>query len=441
LTAIAIEIGILLLLVVANGLFSMSEMAVVSSRRVRLEQMAQEGNAGAQVALGLMDAPSRFLSTVQIGITLIGIVSGAFGGAALTERLTSFLMGLGLASTYAEPLGFTLVVGVITYLSLVVGELVPKRIALSYPERIAALASGTLQTLSQLAGPLVRLLSLSTETLLRVSGIKESDAPAITQEEIQVLIEQGRQAGIIEQTEQELIERVFSFGDREAASLMTPRTEIVWLDVQDSEEHLREVLIASPHSRLPLCDGGLDRVIGIVEAKTLLKHLLGDGGLELRSLACSALFVPENIPAVRVLEMFRKNAVPLALVVDEFGSLQGLLTQTDILSALVGDLDGDPEAPTAMRRDDGSWLVDGALSLEELAHLVEELPELPPGNFRTLGGFVMGRLGRIPRAGDRFVWAGSDFEVLDMDGNRVDKVLVRPIPRTEPPQSGAPSLP
>jgi putative hemolysin len=424
--SIAVEILIIFLLVLANGAFSMSELAIVSSRRVRLSQLAEEGDAGARIALELIDAPNRFLSTVQIGITLIGIISGVYGGAALADRLAVLFQANPWLAPYARPLSYGLVVAVITYLSLVVGELVPKRLALANPEGIARAVARTMQGLSRLAGPLVRLLSLSTEVCLRLLRVKASTEPTVTQEEIRVLIEQGTQAGTIAPSEQELLERVFRFGERQAGSLMTPRPDIIWLDVDESEEELRSQLIESPHSRLPLCAGELDQVIGIVEAKRVLEHLLAGRGLDLRALARPVLFVPENVTALRALELFRQAGTAIALVVDEFGGVQGVMTLTDVLEALVGDVELDlVDADNSfVLREDGTWLIDGGLSLDELQHRIDALPELPPGNYQTLGGFVMARLSRIPRVGDHFVWNDFRFEVVDMDGNRVDRVLL-----------------
>lgn len=422
------EILIVLLLIVANGVFAMSEMAIVTSRKTRLQQLAKEGSTGARAALDLAESPNRFFSTVQIGITLIGIFAGAFGGATLAEKLSVVLEQVTWLEPYSDGLAFGLVVGAITFLSLVLGELVPKRVALGNPEQIAIAVAASMGWLSRLASPVVRVLSASTELGLRVLGVKATNDPVVTAEEIRSLINQGTEDGTIESTEQELLDRVFSFGDRQVASIMTPRPDIAWIDINDSPEAIRAELKTLVHSRFPVCRGELDRVLGIVQVKDLLGRALSEAPLDLQANLHQPLFVPETAPASEVLDRFRQSGVHLALVVDEFGSVQGLVTQVDVLEALVGDLAGNnatTDAPV-VRREDGSYLVDGSLSLDELEHLVEELPGLPRGRYRTVGGFVMARLGRIPAVTDGFHWSGFSFEILDMDGNRVDKVLVKP---------------
>ncbi|BAC88322.1 hemolysin family protein [Gloeobacter violaceus] len=424
--SVIFEILIVLVLVVANGVFAMSEMAVVSSRKARLQQMAGEGNTGARVAVELADAPNRFLSTVQIGITLIGIFAGAYGGATIAGTLAPQLARVSWLAAYSEALAFVLVVGTITYLSLVLGELLPKRLALSNPERIAARIAVPMSVLSRVAAPLVKLLSLSTDLALKALGVKPSAALAVTEEEIRLLIEQGTETGAIAHSEQDLLERVFSFGDRQVAALMTPRPDIVWLDLKDSEAENRRKLAAFHHSQFPVCLGELDKFLGVVRVKDLFERLLAARPLTLEEALLQPLVVPETAPALVVLEQFKKSGIHMALVVDEFGGVQGLVTLTDILEALVGDLpvDGTTDEAQAVRREDGSWLVDGSLSLDELEHLVEPLPELPRVGYRTVGGLVMAQLGRIPKATDHFNLGPCRFEVVDMDGNRVDRVLI-----------------
>jgi putative hemolysin len=432
-STVIIEIFIVLLLVVINGVFSMSEMAVVSARKSRLQQMATEGNKGAKAAIELADSPNRFFATVQIGITLIGIIAGAYGGASLAEDLSIVFNRFPFLRPYSETLSFGLVVGAITFLSLVFGELIPKRMALSNPERFASTVAPTMKVIANAASPIVYFLSAATEFGLRLIGVKHADEPAITEKEIRLLIDQGTQAGTIEETEQDLLERVFRFGDRQVSSLMTPRPDILWIDLESSEEVLRQELAGSEYSRLPVCQGVVDKVMGIVQVKDLLAQVLKGEPLNPEVCLRKPLFVPETAPAQQVLEKFRESGTDLALVVDEFGSIQGLVTLNDMLEALVGELPSD-EALTnssqVIQREDGSWLVDGSMSLEELEYRIEELPQFQRASYRTLGGFMMAQLGHIPIVADRFHWQSFCFEVMDMDGNRVDKVLVSLSPET-----------
>jgi putative hemolysin len=420
------EILIVLLLVAANGIFSMSEMAVVSARKTRLQQMAEEGNKGAKAAIELADSPNRFFSTVQVGITLIGIIAGAYGGATLSEKLSAVLNQVPLLIPYSGTLSFGLVVGAITFLSLVFGELIPKRLALSDPERIASTLAPSMAALARAASPLVHFLSVATEYGLNVLGVKPTDEPAVTEKEIRLLIDQGTQAGTIEETEQDLLERVFRFGDRQVSSLMTPRPDILWIDLDAPEDSLRQEFANSHYSRLPVCRGEIDKVLGIVQVKDLLAQLLRSETLNPEVCLRKPLFVPETAPARQVLEKFRESGMDLALVVDEFGSIQGLVTLNDMLEALVGELPTDDTQADGqiMQREDGSWLVDGSMSLEELEHRIEPLPRFQRANYRTLGGFIMAQLGHIPVVAENVHWQGFCFEVMDMDGNRVDKVLV-----------------
>lgn len=429
---IIFEVLFVLLLIVANGVFAMSEIAIVSARKVRLQQWANEGNPRARVALELANAPNRFLPTVQIGITLIGILAGAFGGATIAELLAGIAGQVPWLAPYSEALGLGIVVVLITYLSLIVGELVPKRVALNNPEQIAMAVATPMRTLSAIAAPVVHLLSTSTEVVLRVLGIKPSAEYQVTEEEIKVLIEQGTEAGTFEAAEQDMVQRVFRLGDRRVSALMTPRLEIAWLDLDDSLEENHQTMTTSVHSRFPVCQGSLDNVLGIAQVKDLLVRNLTNQPLDLTASLQTPLFVPEGMLALKVLELFKQSGTHTALVVDEYGVIQGLVTLNDILEAIVGDIPSVDELaePQAVQREDGSWLLDGMLPVEEFFELfeIEELPEEQQGNFQTLGGFVITHLGRIPAAADHFERSGLRFEVMDMDGNRVDKVLVMPIP-------------
>ncbi|MGL5924336.1 hemolysin family protein [Chroococcidiopsis sp.] len=430
-SSIAVEILIIFLLVIANGIFAMSEMAIVSARKVRLQQLASQGNVKARVALELADAPNRFLSTVQIGITLIGILAGAFGGATLSNTLANTLNRIPMLAPYRQAISFGVVVVGITYLSLILGELVPKRLALNNPERIAATMAVPMRTLAAIASPVVHLLSASTDLVLRVLGIQPSSEPQVTEEEIRVLIEQGTEAGTFEAAEQDMVERVFRLGDRPVSALMTPRPDIVWLDLEDTPEENRQKILDSCHSRFPVCQEGLDNVLGISHVTDMLERCLSGQALDLTVSLRQPIFVPESTRGLKILELFKQTGIHMALVVDEYGVIQGLVTLNDIMVEIVGDVPnaGDLEEPMAVQREDGSWLLDGMLSVDEFFKIfdIEEIPKEHRGSYQTLGGFVITHLGRIPSAADHFAWELLQFEVMDMDGNRVDKVLVTPM--------------
>jgi putative hemolysin len=428
-SSITFEILILLVLVIVNGVFSMSEMAIVSARKVRLQQLANQGNASAQAALELAEAPNHFLSTVQVGITLIGILTGAFGGATIADKLASYLRLIPGTAPYSQAIAFGLVVVSITYISLIFGELVPKRLALNNPERIASAVAIPMRVVAAITSPVVHILSASTELVLRVLGIEQSTEPQVTEEEIKILIEQGTEAGTFEEAEQDMVERVFRLGDRPVNALMTPRPDIVWLDLEDSAEENRHKMMDSAHSRFPVCQGGLDNVLGVIYVTDLLARSLSGQPLDLTASLRQPIFVPESTRGLKVLELFKQTGIHMAAVVDEYGVIQGLVTLNDIMVEIVGDVPSvnQIEDPQAVQREDGSWLLDGMLSVDEFIEIfdMEELLE-HRGNYQTLGGFVITHLGRIPAAADHFEWKGMRFEVMDMDGNRVDKVLVVP---------------
>ena len=428
--ALALEVLFIILLVLTNAIFALSEMAVVSARKARLQQRAEAGDHGARVALELANAPSRFLSTVQIGITLVGILAGALGGATIAEALAKQLSGLEILAPYSEAIGISIVVLAIAYLSLVIGELVPKRLALNNPERVASMMAPSMRTLSKMVSPIAHVLSLSTETVLRVLGVQASSEQTITEEEIKLMIEQGARSGVFELSEQEMVNRVFRLGDRTVNALMTPRHEITWLDLNDAVEEIQQKIAASGHSCFPVAQDNLDNVLGLAQAKDLLTLSLTGQPFGLAAVLRPALFVPEAMPALEVLERFKETRSHTALVINEYGGLQGLVTIKDVLEAIVGDIPsaGEEAEPEIVQRADGSWLVDGRLLTDELKELlqVEKLPNEEAGDYQTLGGFVMTFLGRVPSAGDRFEWAEISFEVVDMDGRRVDKVLIVP---------------
>jgi len=427
---ITVEILIILALILANGIFSMSEMAIVSARKARLQQLANQGSLNAQAALELAEAPNHFLSIVQVGITLINILNGVFGGATIAQRLEKYVELVPFLSPYSQTIAFGVVVLVITYLSLIVGELVPKRLALNNPEKIAAFIAIPMRALASLASPIVHMLSISTETVLQILGIRPSEEPQVTEEEIKILIEQGTEAGTFEAAEQDMVERVFRLGDRPVTFFMTPRPDIVWLDLDDSPEENRQKMSASNYSRYPVCQEGMDNVLGVIPVTDLLSRSLRNEPFDLTIGLRQPVFVPESTRGLKVLELFKQTVTHIALVVDEYGVIQGLVTLNDIMSEIVGDVPAQPgqEEPQAVQREDGSWLVDGMLPVEEFFELfdVEELETEARGNYQTLGGLVITNLGRIPTAADHFEWQGMRIEVMDMDGNRVDKVLVVP---------------
>jgi putative hemolysin len=426
------EILIILLLLLLNGLFVMSEMAVVSSRKARLQQQANEGNRQAGRALKLAQNPGTFLSTVQIGITLISVLLGAVGGSVLAAPLADMFRAFPITEPSAHALAFGLIVVLITTLTLLVGELVPKRIALHEPERIAAAISGPMSFISRIFTPLVWLFSKGTELLLKLIGVRPSKEPPVTEEEIQLLIDQGTEAGVIEESEQDMVEGVFSLSDSRVYSLMTPRTEITWLDIKDSADQIRQKIIESPYSRFPVCQNSLDTVLGIVKARDLLAPPgLSSEEFRLKDRLRPAFYVPETMYASRALEVFKEKHAELMLVIDEFGSLQGLLTLDDIIEEIVGDIEVEPQAT---QRQDGSWLLDGLLPVDDFKEIfkVDKLPH--ESEYESLSGFVMLTLGRVPQAADHFEWNGLRFEVMDMDGRRVDKVLVTTLPPHSPTQ-------
>ena len=433
---VVIEILLIVLLIIANGVFSASEIAVVSSRKVRLEQLARQGNSKARLALQLANSPNNFLSTVQIGITLIGILSGAVGGATIAGRLETVLGTFPPLANYSQPISLFVVVGLITYLSLVIGELFPKRVALSNPEQLACQVAGPMQVLSRLTAPIVHLLGGSTDMLLHLLGIHGAEEQAVTEEEIKVLIEQGTETGIFEEVEQEMVSRVFRLGDRPIKAFMTPRTEIDWIDVGDSFEVNRQILLDSPHSRFPVCQDSIDECLGFVRVKNILSAYLTGEAINWQTIAQTPMYIADGTKALKVLELFKESGSHIALVTDEYGGVQGLITINDLMQAIVGELPSseNSDEPMVIQREDGSWLLDGLLSTDELKTLFdrETLPEENKSNYHTLGGLIITCIGKIPRAGDHFQWNDLRFEVVDMDGTRVDKVLVSYIPVEKP---------
>jgi putative hemolysin len=407
----------------------MAEFAIVSARRHRLQALAENGDGRADAALELASEPNRFLSTVQIGITVIGVLAGAYGGAVFATGLAEFIAQVPALAPYASTIAFAAVVLVITYLTLVIGEIVPKRIALANPEPIAVRVARPMRVLSAISAPVVTLLSASTDLVLRLVGAKEPAESPVTEEEVRLMLEEGTSAGVFDEEEQELVDRVFRLSDRRVASLMTPRHEIVGVDLEDPLEENLARMRESGHSYFPVYRGSLDQVEGMVSVQTLWAQTPVGTPPEIERALFEPLYLPESLPALKVMEQFREAAVHVALVTDEYGSIEGLLTLHDLLESIVGALpDVRGEEPEAVERPDGSWLVDGLMPVDEFRDRFD-LPPLPDeerGYYQTLGGFVMMHLERTPVTGDRFDWGGNDFEVVDMDGNRVDKVLFRP---------------
>jgi magnesium and cobalt exporter, CNNM family len=431
------EVFILLALVLANGVFAMSELSVVASRHVRLRQLAEKRHTGAAAALALATRPGRFLSTVQVGITLIGIFMGAFGEATFSARLEERLAHVAILAPYARELAVTIVVVGITYFSLVLGELVPKRIAIHAPEAIAVRIAVPMQVLSRVMLPFVKLLTLSTEGLLRLFGVRERVSQTVTEAEIEGLMKLGAEAGVFEPAEHEFVARVLQLDSQAVGAIMTPRIDIVWLDVDAPREASLKVMRDTGFTRLPVCRKGLDDVLGILDSLDLLDAALKGEPFDLHEHLRAPLYVPETIHLIRLLELFKLNAAHLAMVVDEYGDVQGLVTITDVVEAIIGEVPeaGEAQELDVVRRTDGSLLVDGGISLARLNEALGrpiELPEDEAGRYHTLGGFVMARLGRVPRAGEEFSYTGLRFEVLDMDRHSVDKVLV--VPQAEPSQ-------
>lgn len=434
---IAFEVAAISFLLVVNGIFAMSEIAIVTARKSRLQDLAEKGSATARAALDLAGAPNRFLCTVQIGITLVGVLAGAFGGGTLTEWTASWLSALPVLAPYSRSIALGIVVLTITYFSVIIGELVPKRLALGHPESIAMLMARPMRLLLKLGGPLVYFLSMSIDLVFRIFGKRFDEKSIVTEDEIKTLLRQGTAAGVFEESEQDMVEAVFQLGDKSVRSLMTPRTQIVWLDVTDSVEQIQGKLAASGHSRLPVCAGNLDNVAGVVQAKDLLLGLLSGKKIDLQASAQPPAFVPHSTPALQVLEQIKQSGSHLVLVVDEYGGIDGLVTHHDILEAIAGDMPQgkSPAQPKAVQRSDGSWLLDGMLSVDEFKEIfkIESLPGEKKDAFQTLGGFIFTRMGHVPSVADHFEWNGLRFEVVDMDGKRIDKVLVSVLPSYKEP--------
>ena len=425
------EVLILLGLILLNGLFAMSEIALVTSRKARLQKLVDEGDSAAAAALALGEDPNRFLSTIQIGITSIGILNGIVGEAALAAPFADWMETLGASQPWSDYAATGLVVVVVTYVSIVVGELVPKRLGQFSPEGIARIVARPMSWLSVATRPFVRLLSVSTELLLKLLGARTASGPSVTEEEIHALLAEGSQSGVIEHSEHAMVRNVFRLDDRQISSLMVPRPDIVWLDIADPlEENLAKVA-GTVHSRFPVCRDGLDEVLGFIHTKQLLARSLTGQPFDLSEGLQPALFVPETLSGMELLENFRTSNAHIALVIDEYGEIQGLITLQDLLEAITGEFGSpDDENSWAVQREDGSWLLDGLIPIPELKDRLglRAVPEEERARYQALSGMLMLMLGRMPQVGDIVVWENWRFEIVDMDGKRIDRVLASEVP-------------
>lgn len=425
------EILIILLLIIFNGIFAMTEIAIVSSRKSKLKHMAEKGDKNAKRALELADNPNKFLSTVQIGITFVGIFAGAYGGETVAQYLSNSLSSLPFIGIYSEAIGIVIVVSFITYLSLIIGELVPKRIALSNPEKIASFMSRFMQAFSSISSPLVNFLTISSDWVLKILRIKQLPEIPISEEEVKMLIREGARIGVFNLTERDIVERTFRLSDQKVNMLMTPRKEIKWLDITGGNKSIRKSISQSSYSYFPVCKKNLDKVIGVVRTKELLTDYFLEEKLNLEKIMHKPIFVPESMNALKVLEIFKRSGIHLALAVDEYGNIVGLLSITDILESIIGDIPtiDEYEENAITDRKDGTWLIDGLVPIDEFKEhfKIRKLPREESGIFQTVGGFVMNQIGHIPETGNTYENNGFRFEVIDMDGNRVDKILIRKI--------------
>jgi putative hemolysin len=430
-----LKLLVILLLILLNGFFAMSELAVISSRKTRLQEMAEEGRHGAATALRLVEEPGRFLSAVQVGISLIGVLAGACGGATLAGPLAARIAAAFPAlAPIAEGAAFVIVVGAITYFSLIIGELVPKQLALRDAEPIACSTAPVLAVLARLTRPLVSLLDASSQLILRLLGRRPRPRAAVSDEEIHLVLREAAQAGVVEQAERDMIAGVMRLADRPVSGIMTPRPDVEWVDINTSTDEVRETLRRTSYSRLLICDGDVDEVLGVVQAKDLLNRSLQGQPLDLHAALRPVAAVPETMSALKALELLKQAPVHIALVVDEYGSLMGIVTTADILKVIVGGLPehGD-SAQRALRRSDGSWLLDGGLALDEASELLRLRELRADEGYHTLAGWLLARLDHLPQTGERLSWDGWIFEVVDMDGYRIDKILaIPPSPGTAP---------
>jgi putative hemolysin len=434
--SILLEAGVIFVLLLANGLFAMSEIAVVSARKSRLRQRAEAGNAAARGALELAENPNRFLATVQIGITLVGTLAAAYGGANVAERVGDVLAQASWLKPYARPASLAIVVGCITLASLVIGELVPKRLGLANPEGIAALIAGPMRALSRFASPFVVFLGWCTDAILKVLGFKAQPDAVVTEEEVKLLVREGTRAGVFHPSEPAMVEGVLALDRLTVGQLMTPRAKIIWINVQEPHDAIWHKIVVSGHTTFPVYEGNRDHVVGVVTVKAIYANLAAGIPPRVRDLMTPPLVVPTSQSASALLDTFKRTGKHLALVADEFGSIVGLLSLHDIMEAIIGELPSPDERlkPRAKRRDDGSVLVDAMIEVEEFDRAVPEFKLPPPSlrGYQTFAGFIMQHLGRIPTEGEAFDWGDFRVEVIDLDGHRVDKVLLMRRPDARP---------
>jgi len=431
-SGITLEVILIFILLLANGVFAMAEIALVASRKAKLKTLADSGDTGAKLAHNLAVSPGKFLSTVQVGITLVGTLAGAFGGARIAETLSLQVDKIpGLAGTPSDYISLFIVVAIITYFSVIIGELVPKRLALSSPEKIASALARPMNAIATTFAPVVNLLNHSSDFLMALLGVRKTNESSVSEEEVRVLIDEGLSAGVFKKTERDMVEGVFDLDEQTVGDLMTPRARMIWLSLDDSDEENWRRIAGSGHSHFPVYQGTRDNVVGMVSVKSLWANLSLAGRVELRALVTPPLYVPTAMQPGKLIEEFKKSGKHITLVVDEFGGLQGLVTLNDVMMAIVGNLPEREQRhdPKAVLRQDGTWLIDAMLDIDETKSslgIEGDLPGEGENRFSTLGGFILSRLGHIPRESEKFQWGCFEFEVIDMDRQRIDKVLVTP---------------
>lgn len=429
------EYLIILLLTIFNGVFAMAEVALISSRKIRLEKLAKQGNWRAKMAYNLAKDPHRFLPTAQIGMTAVSIIAGAYGGTEVADRLSADFEGIAWLGQYAGILGFVVTIVTTTFLTLVLGELVPKTIGMTRPEPIAIALAPAMQLLYYIASPFIWLLSVSTKFILTVMRLnKKTNEPPVTEEELKHMIEQGRQYGVLEQQESNMMRSIFRTADRNVSTLMTHRNEIIWIDSKASREDIRKLIEQTIHTTFPVCDQDLDHIIGIASVKDILIQISKGSDWNLAKLIRQPLYIPESMPAMELLEIFRKTGNHVSLVLNEYGSFEGIVTLHDVVEAIFGNIRiaNQQQEEEAVKRADGSWLIDGMMQTHDWSELlhIQDITEEETGNYNTLGGFMMHQLGKIPKEADSLTFRNHQFEVVDMDGRRVDKVLVKKLEAT-----------
>lgn len=425
------EVLVLLGLIVLNGLFAMSEIALVTARKARLAKLAEDGDGASAVALKLGEDPTKFLSTVQIGITSIGVLSGIVGDAVLAGPMAIWFVAHGLEESTANILGTVLAVVLVTYISIVIGELVPKRLGQISPEAIARVVARPMRLLAASTRPFVWLLTASTLAILRLIGVRQTTDSSVTEEEIHAMLDEGSEAGVIESTEHAMLRNVFRLDDRQLGSLMIPRSDLRYLDLQRSTEENLKILIDTDYSRFPVCDGGLDNILGVIHAKAVLATAVQGKTPNFSEGLQPCVYVPETLTGMELLEQFRGNSMDMAFVIDEYGELEGIVTLHDLMEALTGEFKPrNVEDAWAVQREDGSWLLDGAIAIMDMKDTlsIKVVPEEEKGRYHTLSGMLLLLMGRLPNTGDHAEWDGWKFEVVDMDEKRIDKVLVSRIP-------------